>query len=484
MGSKELLLYGINDAVIFPPSASDWEKKTLTGVLRSDLIKKLSVTPEMFADALLMTGTSFLPTFPPLHEETIISRQPFNVLDAVNLLRTSEKSITNTCAAFSDILQLRDPNWLDKFRKAKMGVKHCATVQEDGSVHIREYDNLTSDNVEYLGLQLPPELYHYLSKALIGPRLMNSFGSLESTVFPTLDGVLSEEYRRLVTSSLPPLKETTSALISSRIHRGFQYKDIVMKFWFDDNLTQKLVHRNVVAQTNQKADKWGVQDSDLEAQKSTTKRDPGTFSFAVKSLQDKDFAAKTISKSAFRLKSSAEVSSNAIWRLLHLRGYIDDQHQLTSWGKALATSLDAVQLAVQSYKDIHHVEEAVFLAYELIRFNNLNSRNRHTELIGGPLRGSDDDKACCILIGRAACLLKLRHKSIGYTGPLSKNFLSFYSIIKAVRETDRDLLEAVTASMFLSGQASRDQDFRSLGRKYVFVTQLYRVKLTTLTDYP
>lgn len=465
MGSKELLLYDINDAVIFPPTSSDWEKKTFTGVLRSDLIKKLNVTPDMFADALLMTGTSFLPTFPPLQDENIISRQPFTVLDAVNLLRTSEKSITTTCAAFSDILQLRDPSWLDKYRKAKMGVKHCVTVQEDGAVHIREFEHLTSDNVEYLGLQLPPELYHYLSKAVVGPRLMNSFGSLESTVFPTLDGVLSEEYRRLVTTSLPPLKEIASALISSRIHRGFLYKNIVVKFWFDDNLKQELVHRNVVAQTNQKADKWGVRDSDLEAMKTATKREPGTLSFAVSSLLEKGFPEKTISKPATGLKSAAEVVSNALWRLLHLRGYIDDQHQLTSWGKALAKSLNAVQPAVQAYKDIHHVEEAVFLAYELIRFDNLNSRNRHTELIGGPLRGTDEDKACCILIGRAACLLKLRHKAIGYTGPLSKNFLSFYSIIKAVRESDRDLLEAVTASMFLSGQASRDQDFIKLGRR-------------------
>jgi hypothetical protein len=473
MGSQELLLYDIHDAVIFPPSTSDWEKKTFSGVLRSDLIKKLNVTPDMFADALLMTGTSFLPPFPPLQDETIITRQPFSILDAVNLLRTSEKSITTTCTAFGDILQLRDPNWLDKFRKAKMGVKHCVKVHEDGSVQIREFENLTSDNVEYLGLQLPPELYHYLSKALIGPRLMNSFGSLESTVFPTLDGVLSDEYRRLVTTSLPPLKETASALISSRIHRGFQYKNINMKFWFDSSLKQELVHRTVVAQTNQKADKWGVRDADLETQKVATKKEPGTFAFAVSALQEKDFPEKTVSKVVVGLKTHTEVASNAIWRLLHLRGYIDDQHQLTNWGRALSVSLNAIQPTVLAYEDTHHIEEAVFLAYELIRFDNLNSRNRHTELIGGPLRGSDEDKASCILIGRTACLLKLRHKNIGYTGPLSKNFLSFYSIIKAVRECDRDLLEAITASMFLSGQANRDQDVRSLGRRQVFLNCMY-----------
>ena len=140
---------------------------------------------------------------------------------------------------------------------------------------------------------------------------------------------------------------------------------------------------------------------------------------------------------------------------------------MTSWGRALATTLKTIEPTVKKYNDIHHIEEAAFIAYELIRFDNLNSRNRHTELIGGPLRGSDEDKANVILISRTACLLKLRHHNIGYTGPLSKNMLAFHSIIKAVRETDRDLLEAVTASMFLNAQANRNrEDFGELGRRY------------------
>jgi hypothetical protein len=471
MGSQELLLYDIHDAVMSPPSASDWEKKAFSGVIKSELIKKLNVTPEMFVDALLMAGTSFLPPFPPLQDDSIISTQPYSIVDAINLLRTSEKSVTNTCAAFSDVLQRFDPNWLDKYRKAKMGVRHCVTVQKEGVVSIRDYDNLTSDNVEYLGLQLPPELYHYLSKALIGPRLLNSFGSLESLVFPTLDGEVSDEYKRLVTQSLLPLKETAAALISSRIHRGFQFKDITLRFWFDDNLKKSLIHRNMQPKTNEQADKWGVKDAELKAREKTIGTSPGKLPFALLSLQDKEFAAKSTSKENItNLSSKEELLSNVLWRLLHLRGYINEQHELTSWGKALATTLKSLGPIIKKYKDVHHVEEAAFLAYELIRFDNLNSRNRHSDLIGGPLRGSDEDRANCLLIARTACLLKLRHKNIGYTGPLSKNLLSFHSIIKAVRETDRDLLEAIAASMFLNGQANRNRDdFGDLGRRYAYL---------------
>lgn len=477
MGSQELLLYDINDAVIHPPTADDWKEKHFKGCVKSDLIKKFGTTPDMFADCLLMVGTSFLAPFPPLMADDIISSQPHNIVDAVNLLRTSEKSINATCASFNDILQKRDPEWLDKFRKAKMGIKHCVTVTMDGVVNIRNYESLTGDHVEYLGLQLPPELYHYLSKALVGPRLLNSFSSLESLVFPTLDGDISDEYRRLVTRSLVPLKEITAALISSRIHRGFQFKDITMRFWFDENLKQTLIHRSMQPQTNQKADSWAVKDLELKAASGIIGQQPGKLSFALLSLQEKDFSAKTIyTGKPSGINSKNEVISNVIWRLLHLRGYINDQHELTSWGRALASTLKALQPVVQKFKDTHHTEEAAFLAYELIQFDNLNSRNRHQELIGGPLRGSDDDKACCILIGRAACLLKLRHKNIGYTGPLSKNLLSFYSLVKAIRETDRDLLEAVTASMFLNGQANRSRkDFDDLARRYVTLRLSFQI---------
>ena len=472
MGSKELLLYEINDCVIKPPTSKNWEEMQFSGFSKAEKIQKLNLTtPDLFQDALLMVGTSFLPPFPPLQDSSITTKQPFSLIDAANLLRTSEKSVTSACVHFNDILQTRDPKWLDKYRKAKMAVKHCHTVTLDGRIQIRDYEHLTSDHVEYLGLQLPPELYHYLSRALVGPRIMNCFAHLEFVVFPTLDGVTSDEYKKLVTRSLVPLKETTAALISSRIHRGFQYRDLNMRFWFDDSLKHTLVHRNMQPQTNNQADTWGVHDPQLTARATATGTSAGHFSFALLALESKDFASTTITKDkVVNLKSVAEVSSNALWRLLHLRGYINDQHELTAWGRALAMVLKSIRPIVKQYNDKQHAEEAAFLAIELIRFDNLNSRNRHPELVGGPLRGSDVEKASCILIGRTACLLKVRHQNIGYTGPLSKNFLAYHSIINAVRETDRDLLEAVTASMFLNSQADKEMvDLERLGRRLVLL---------------
>ena len=71
---------------------------------------------------------------------------------------------------------------------------------------------------------------------------------------------------------------------------------------------------------------------------------------------------------------------------------------------------------------------------------------------------SDDDKTFNTLISRVASIGKLRHKSIGYSGPLSRELLCFHSLIFEVRSTLRDLVEVVLAGMLLSGNVDRDRD--------------------------
>ena len=417
-----------------------------------------------FYSALLMTGTSFLPQFPQAN--TISGVSSFSIRDAYNGLRAHNKSVMAFATHYSDKIRDGDPDWLDKYQKAKMQVNHCVTITEDGQYKVQSWDGLTIDNPEFLGLQMPVELFHYMSERLVGPRVMNSFTWCLSGifVFPTLDGVDSEEYRHLVTVSLLSLRETTAALIASRCARALQHYTQHMRYWFDDSLRPKLVHKDKQEEVKKKTETWAVGDADLNLVQGLSTTVPGKLAFAALSLQQNDFPEKTISK--FRVDSietKAEIISNSLWRLLHLRGYVNDQHKLSVWGQALATSLETLGPIVKKYDDAQHLEEAAFLAFELLQFDNLNSRNPHPELIGGPLRGSEEQKASCMLVSRTACLLKLRHKSVGYTGPLSRNFLAFYSIIKAVREADRDLLEGITATMLLSSQTKRSRtNYRDL----------------------
>lgn len=60
-----------------------------------------------------------------------------------------------------------------------------------------------------------------------------------------------------------------------------------------------------------------------------------------------------------------------------------------------------------------------------------------------------------MLVSRVAGLGTLRHRPIGFTGPLSQHLLGYNSIINLVRQTLRDLLEVASMQMFLTGCCDR-----------------------------
>ncbi|RAL59276.1 hypothetical protein DID88_006990 [Monilinia fructigena] len=188
--------------------------------------------------------------------------------------------------------------------------------------------------------------------------------------FQLLMDFVSDEYRKLVTESLLPLKETSAALIAPRMHRGFLYKEITMHLWFDDNKKPELNHKQLQPQTNDLADSWGVKDTDIKSLE-TKSLQAGKLSFAAITLLDnKDLPPKTIGKAKpTGLSSKSEILSNSLWRLLHLRGYVNDKHELTNWGKALATTLKAIQPISEKYQDVHLIEEAAFLSIRAYSFS-------------------------------------------------------------------------------------------------------------------
>lgn len=453
MGPQELLLYPIKDSVI---RGFDWDAKLVSAISKKKIMRALSVAEPMFIDALLMTGTSFLPTFPPLLDNAMYPNR-FTIGDAINILRTSDKGVANACNSFNDILQAQDANWLDKYRKARMAIHHFIYISETGQVTVNDFNQLTKDNHEYLGLQLPEELFHYLNAGLIGARNLNSITHGQILVQPTLDGVVSDEYKKLVTKRLITVKEQALGLIIPRVHRGIGHKDITMRVWFDPKFSYTINHRALQPAPSQLVGTWDVKESDL---RSVFPADfAGPICLEVLALANLDFVAKTLAKgNKIRgIDSKEMVTSVAIWRFLHLRGYVNDSHTLTKWGNALATTLLALKDASENRPDVPGLDDAALLAFELIRLGVLGA-NHQEGIAGLPRRGTDEDKSSLVLISQCATLLKLRHQVYGYTGPLNKSLLAFRSMSTAVREADRDLVEAIVASMFMYGQCKRERD--------------------------
>ncbi|KAK3308108.1 nuclease-like protein [Chaetomium strumarium] len=457
MGPSELLLYPIRDCLI---RTIDWDMKTVNAVSKKHVLKMLNVSEPLFVDAFLMTGTSFLSPFPPLEDQTIIKTQPYTVADAVNMLRTAEKSVTMVCTSFHDILKAQDPNWLDKYRKARMAVDHFIYIAENGEVKVHDYEHLTKDNHEYLGLQLPSELFHYLNTGLIGPRVLSWITHGQLHVLPTVDGVASDEYKKLVTTQSARIKEAALSLVIPRLNRGIGYKNISMKVWYDRNFSYTVWDRHEPrANFEPQVASWNTREGVVAGH--FPKFAHGSILSEVVALKNSEFVALTRAKPKERLRgveSAAWIKSICLWRFLHIRGYIDDQHELTKWGSALAAALSAIEPTVNKYPSFGNLYESVLVALELVRFELLNARNKHDELRGLPLNGSEDDQASLLLISRCASLLKLRHHANGYTGPLSKNLLAFRSLVSEVRSANRDLVEAILASMFMHAQAKRKRD--------------------------
>jgi len=71
-----------------------------------------------------------------------------------------------------------------------------------------------------------------------------------------------------------------------------------------------------------------------------------------------------------------------------------------------------------------------------------------------------------MLVSRVAGLGTLRHRPIGFTGPLSQHLLGYNSIIDVVRQTLRDLVEVSSTHMFLTGCCDRHVDLSGIAMKY------------------
>ncbi|KAI9798257.1 MAG: hypothetical protein M1825_005390 [Sarcosagium campestre] len=449
MGSFDTLLFEV-DRVIVNIDVQQAQFSWISKLQCQDDLGKVS--SDMFVDACMLSGSTFLPTFPPL-ENPSVYQKPFNIRDVVSMMFTMGKTATAVCTHYQDEAQVQRLDYLDRYQRGRLAVKHHVILTDDGKVEPLDVDHAPWDVHEFIGQRLPEELYFYMSKGIIGPRVLNWLTSGQLLERPPLDNGESPQYRRLVRDQLSPLRTQTLALLSQPLSRFYHRKDVTVRFWFDDDLQRTLSHKDIVPAPRDLVSNWNVTQSALDKRVQEIGLPPNTLLFAVRSLADKEFASSTLTaKTTSKLLSSKdEIITNVIWRFLLLRGYIDDRHNLTAWGSAL-------QAAMSTLTPADGLDEAVLIAVELLRLDLLSPENIFSSYVGAPANGSEKDKQTCALISRVACLGTLHAKPIGFTGPLSHSLLAFHSIFSALRDALRDLIEVVAANMLLNADADRDRD--------------------------
>ncbi|KAI9718407.1 MAG: hypothetical protein M1812_004128 [Candelaria pacifica] len=453
MGSSELFLFDVEKVI----TEFDSGRMQFTWLSRSKCQEDLGkISDDMFVDAGLLSGSSLLPSFPPL-ENPALYRKPYNIRDVVSMLTTLGKSVAAVCTHYQDDPHVQHLAYLDRYKRGRSAVKHHVVLTADGRVAPLDGENAPSDVHEFIGQRLPDELYFYLSRGIISSRVLEWLTSGVIWEAPPLEGGESEEYRNLIRTQLIPIRTQTLSLLAHSVNRYYQTKEVRLRFWFDrDN--DEIIRLKNVASPRDITSGWKVKQSALDANTAESKFSGASLGPAVAALNFSAFTPLTIlSKESSNqdqpivLETKDEILSNTLWRFLHLRGYINSEHTLTTWGKVLHATISAIDPP-------DNLLEPAFITVELLRLNLLNVNGMFPTYTGAPIRGSETDKRNCLLVSRIACLGKLRHRTIGFTGPLSRNLLAYHSLTSAVRQSLRDLVETSLATLLLNGDAERDRD--------------------------
>lgn len=464
-GSASLLVFGADQVI----TQFDWEAKRVYWVQLDTCLEKLRLQPDQFNDLMLLSGTSILPPIPEIDVDTPISK----IVAARNLLSRANMSGYTACQ------QAHAEEYLLAYQKAIFAIKHAVSMDPKGTVQTKDAKNIPLDGHEFLGQKLPEEIYLYISRGLVGPQVLN--GRTKSQILETspLDGGSSQAYRDLVRQKLNPIRVQTLALLSQPLHRWYSRTDVTLTCWFDNEKKPLGVPDATNSEPSASADTWHVQEADIvggEGDDFST----SPIQFAINMLSNETSAKKTVTPKSgtTALKTKKEILSNTVWRFLHDRGYINPDHTLSAWGKAVKAGLDQARKSGYPHegKLANEAEEAILMAFELLRLDALNAKQMFSSppYSGAPARGSDVDKANTLLISRIACLATLNHKSIGYTGPLSRHLLAYHQMAAAVRNSLRDLLEVHANNMELSGAVDRKlqpQDMTDVSASYPFTRE-------------
>ncbi|TKA73403.1 hypothetical protein B0A55_04286 [Friedmanniomyces simplex] len=466
-GSAACLVFG-GERVI---TSFAWDTGVVSWVDAGTCQGRLNFSVEAFVDLLLLSGC--VPTLLPPYAE---AEGEVPHIQAVRAMLTQMRG-DGYALLLQRQQQHKDEEYLDAFRKARFAIKHPVYTTTDGTVETRDAAKAPGDVHQFTGQRLPDELYYYLLRGVTGARILDWSAHRQVTEIPPLDGGNSQPYQDLVQNKLVDLRVKALAVIAVNLNRYFQHGVFHAAYWFSD-VKIPLPVREGIEPVKAMMSKWHVREAVL----------PGSLTShplaeALGLLSDEKTAKLTVTErpngAPSVLEKSVELLGNTVLRFLQDAGYVYADHTLSAWGKALqaafkeAQSNGYVEMGVTETES----EEAIFLAFELLKLKILNSQHMFPTppYSGPPLRGSTTDKDNTLLVSRVACLGLFSHRKIGYTGPLSRHLLAYHQMTTAVRASLRDLLEMHACAMLMSGSVSRktigDKELRDLGVSLPFTRE-------------
>jgi hypothetical protein len=254
-----VLLYDVPEVI----TSLNFQVNDLTWVRRQSCLADLgSIHPEVFVDACLLAGTSFLPTFPPLKSG---ARRLKAAVDLI--MGTTGKTGYVVCLQYQDEPAGQYPDepsgrvYLDKYMRAKLSVKHHVVMTKDGKVEPFNAESAPGDIHEFISNRLPDEFYYYLSRGVIGPRVLNWMVSGQIFIAPPLDLGESPDYQHLIKDQLNPIRSTTLKLLASANHRFYQHSKYTVRCWFEPTRELSPFEIKDIEDPGDKVYKWNVHEA-------------------------------------------------------------------------------------------------------------------------------------------------------------------------------------------------------------------------------
>lgn len=235
IGSTDLFLFNVEKVITsFSTRQGSGSFDALSRSACQDRLDKAS--DDVFRDVQLLLGGQFLPTFPPLDKT---GGPKVNARDAVNMLNTAGRSVIQLCNQYRDD-QIQAVEYEDKYKRAILSLRHHVVLDKDGKATMMGSEYGAGDAHEIIGLRLPEELYFYISRGMIDPRVPNwlTRGEIDLVLPAGCEDI--EAYRVLLGEQLTSLQTQTICLLSNSMNRFYQSRIIRVKTWYSRETTKSI----------------------------------------------------------------------------------------------------------------------------------------------------------------------------------------------------------------------------------------------------
>jgi hypothetical protein len=453
-GSSETLFYrNVDKLIVNVDLNNDASSRSYQWISKKSVLSELGFSHEQFVEAGVAVGCSLTGyvTFPPIELVVTGGSGGITALKVAHDIVQSHGSLYGPVMAFpesADSTPSSSP-YSQRFQKALASIDFQPVLKDSGKVEpFQNGANTPNDVHEFIGQRLPDEMYFYVSRGLIGRELLDARTSGSLLEYAPLDGGDCRQYKSFI-RGLQDLRTKCLSFLVQTLHRYYQFKDISTITWFDPSRPLKFDRVTPPLYTTV-SKPWLLVEGPVES----------NLGRLILNLEKEHVTAK---EAGTRLISDDEIFAKTMCVTLQAADFVSDKHTLTAWGKALAKGL----------RKSEDLAEPLMVALTLVKDGYLTDNQFDPAYSGGPLRGTPEERKHTLLISRVATHIPLRHKPIGYTGPLSRNLLSYQSFISSQTQTYRWLVESVIVSLFINDNADRlsrenDEQWTSLVKRLPF----------------